>query len=159
MTFELLEKKYLKNINTDAYLYEHEKTQAKLVFLKNDDINKSFSISFKTVPYSDNGIFHILEHSVLCGSAKYPVKEPFVELLKGSFNTFLNAMTFPDKTMYPVSSKNEKDLEILMDIYLDAVFNPNLKNNPNILAQEGWHYHLEDKKDDLIYKGVVYNEM
>ena len=159
MTFELLEKKYLKNINTDAYLYEHEKTQAKLVFLKNDDINKSFSISFKTVPYSDNGIFHILEHSVLCGSAKYPVKEPFVELLKGSFNTFLNAMTFPDKTMYPVSSKNEKDLEILMDIYLDAVFNPNLKNNSNILAQEGWHYHLEDKKDDLIYKGVVYNEM
>ena len=159
MTFELLEKKYLKNINTDAYLYEHEKTQAKLVFLKNDDINKSFSISFKTVPYSDNGIFHILEHSVLCGSAKYPVKEPFVELLKGSFNTFLNAMTFPDKTMYPVSSKNEKDLEILMDIYLDAVFNPNLKNNQNILAQEGWHYHLEDKKDDLIYKGVVYNEM
>lgn len=159
MTFELLEKKYLKNINTDAYLYEHEKTQAKLVFLKNDDINKSFSISFKTVPYSDNGIFHILEHSVLCGSAKYPVKEPFVELLKGSFNTFLNAMTFPDKTMYPVSSKNEKDLEILMDIYLDAVFNPNLKNNPNILAQEGWHYHLEDKKDELIYKGVVYNEM
>ena len=159
MTFELLEKKYLKNINTDAYLYEHEKTQAKLVFLKNDDINKSFSISFKTIPYNDNGIFHILEHSVLCGSAKYPVKEPFVELLKGSFNTFLNAMTFPDKTMYPVSSKNEKDLEILMDIYLDAVFNPNLKNNPNILAQEGWHYHLEDKKDELIYKGVVYNEM
>lgn len=159
MTFELLEKKYLKNINTDAFLYKHEKTQAKLVFLKNDDINKSFSISFKTVPYSDNGIFHILEHSVLCGSAKYPVKEPFVELLKGSFNTFLNAMTFPDKTMYPVSSKNEKDLEILMDIYLDAVFNPNLKNNPNILAQEGWHYHLEDKKDELIYKGVVYNEM
>ena len=159
MTFELLGKKYLKNINTNAYLYKHEKTQAKLVFLKNDDINKSFSISFKTVPYSDNGIFHILEHSVLCGSAKYPVKEPFVELLKGSFNTFLNAMTFPDKTMYPVSSKNEKDLEILMDIYLDAVFNPNLKNNPNILAQEGWHYHLEDKKDELIYKGVVYNEM
>ena len=159
MTFELLEKKYLKNINTNAYLYEHTKTRARLVFFENDDINKSFSISFKTVPYSDNGIFHILEHSVLCGSAKYPVKEPFVELLKGSFNTFLNAMTFPDKTMYPVSSKNEKDLEILMDIYLDAVFNPNLKNNPNILAQEGWHYHLEDKRDDLIYKGVVYNEM
>ena len=159
MTFELLEKTYLKNINTNAYLYKHKKTQAKLVFFKNDDINKSFSISFKTVPYSDNGIFHILEHSVLCGSAKYPVKEPFVELLKGSFNTFLNAMTFPDKTMYPVSSKNEKDLEILMDIYLDAVFNPNLKNNSNILAQEGWHYHLEDKNDELIYKGVVYNEM
>ena len=159
MTFELIEKKYLKNINTNAYLYEHAKTRARLVFFENDDINKSFSISFKTIPYNDNGIFHILEHSVLCGSAKYPVKEPFVELLKGSFNTFLNAMTFPDKTMYPVSSKNEKDLEILMDIYLDAVFNPNLKNNPNILAQEGWHYHLEDKEDELIYKGVVYNEM
>jgi len=112
MTFELKETKYLKNINTTAYLYEHVKTKARLVFFKNDDINKSFSISFKTIPYNDNGIFHILEHSVLCGSAKYPVKEPFVELLKGSFNTFLNAMTFPDKTMYPVSSKNEKDLEI-----------------------------------------------
>ena len=130
MTFELIEKKYLKNINTNAYLYEHVKTRARLVFFENDDINKSFSISFKTIPYNDNGIFHILEHSVLCGSAKYPVKEPFVELL-----------------------------EILMDIYLDAVFNPNLKNNPNILAQEGWHYHLEDKEDELIYKGVVYNEM
>jgi len=96
MTFELKETKYLKNINTTAYLYEHVKTKARLVFFKNDDINKSFSISFKTIPYNDNGIFHILEHSVLCGSAKYPVKEPFVELLKGSFNTFLNAMTFPD---------------------------------------------------------------
>ena len=159
MTFELIEKKYLKNINTTAYLYEHSKTRAKLVFFQNDDINKSFSISFKTIPYNDNGIFHILEHSVLCGSAKYPVKEPFVELLKGSFNTFLNAMTFPDKTMYPVSSKNVKDLEILMDIYLDAVFNPNLKINSNILAQEGWHYHLENIGDELIYKGVVYNEM
>lgn len=159
MTFELKETKYLKNINTNAYLYEHNKTKARLVFFKNEDINKSFSISFKTIPYNDNGIFHILEHSVLCGSAKYPVKEPFVELLKGSFNTFLNAMTFPDKTMYPVSSKNEKDLEILMDIYLDAVFNPKLVTNTNILAQEGWHYHLEDKNDELIYKGVVYNEM
>ena len=159
MTFELKETKYLKNINTTAYLYEHVKTKASLVFFKNDDINKSFSISFKTIPYNDNGIFHILEHSVLCGSAKYPVKEPFVELLKGSFNTFLNAMTFPDKTMYPVSSKNEKDLEILMDIYLDAVFNPKLVENKNILAQEGWHYHLENKDDELIYKGVVYNEM
>ncbi|MGX7111406.1 insulinase family protein [Gemella cuniculi] len=159
MTFELIEKKYLKNINTNAYLYKHSKTKAQLIFFKNDDINKSFSISFKTIPYNDNGIFHILEHSVLCGSEKYPLKEPFVELLKGSFNTFLNAMTFPDKTMYPVSSKNEKDLEILMDIYLDAVFNPKLKTNSNILRQEGWHYHLENKNDNLIYKGVVYNEM
>ncbi|MGX7069070.1 insulinase family protein [Gemella bergeri] len=159
MTFELKETKYLNNINTNAYVYEHKKTKAKLIFLENDDINKSFSIAFKTIPYNDNGIFHILEHSVLCGSEKYPVKEPFVELLKGSFNTFLNAWTFPDKTMYPVASKNDQDLEILTDIYLDAVFNPKLKTNKNILSQEGWHYHLESVDDKLTYKGVVYNEM
>lgn len=159
MGFNLLEKKYLKNIDTNAYLYEHKKTKAQLIFFKNEDVNKSFSITFKTLPYNDNGIFHILEHSVLCGSEKYPVKEPFVELIKGSFNTFINAMTFSDKTIYPVSSKNEEDLKLLMDIYLDAVFNPNLLYNENILKQEGWHYHLENKEDKLVYKGVVYNEM
>ncbi|MBF0714246.1 insulinase family protein, partial [Gemella sp. GH3] len=159
MGFELIEKKYLKNINSTAYKYIHKKTKAQLLYLQNDDINKSFSITFKTIPYSDNGIFHILEHSVLCGSEKYPVKEPFVELIKGSFNTFINAMTFSDKTMYPVSSKNEEDLKLLMDIYLDAVFNPKLLTNNNILKQEGWHYHLESKDDKLEYKGVVYNEM
>lgn len=159
MGFKLLEKKFLKNINSTAYRYIHEKTKAQLIYFQNDDINKSFSISFKTIPYNDNGIFHILEHSVLCGSEKYPVKEPFVELIKGSFNTFINAMTFPDKTMYPVSSKNEEDLKLLMDIYLDAVFNPKLVTNDNILKQEGWHYHLEDKKETMEYRGVVYNEM
>ncbi|MDO4813825.1 MAG: insulinase family protein [Gemella sp.] len=159
MEFNLLSKEYLKDIDTTAYLYEHKKTKARLIFFNNSDENKSFSISFKTIPYNDNGIFHILEHSVLCGSEKYPLKEPFVELIKGSFNTFINAMTFPDKTMYPVSSKNNNDLKILMDIYLDAVFNPNLLNNENILKQEGWHYHMESNADDLIYKGVVYSEM
>lgn len=159
MAFNLLKKTFLKNIDTTAYLYEHDKTKAKLLYFENGDINKSFSISFKTIPYNDNGIFHILEHSVLCGSEKYPVKEPFVELIKGSFNTFINAMTFSDKTMYPVSSKNNEDLKILMDIYLDAVFNPNILRNEKILKQEGWHYHLENKEDKLIYKGVVYNEM
>ncbi len=159
MAFKLVEKKYLKNIDTTAHMYEHKKTKARLLFFENNDINKSFSISFKTIPYNDNGIFHILEHSVLCGSEKYPVKEPFVELIKGSFNTFINAMTFSDKTMYPVSSKNDEDLKILMDIYLDSVFNPKILKNENILKQEGWHYHLESKEDKLIYKGVVYNEM
>lgn len=159
MGFKLQETRYLKNIDTNATLYIHEKTKAQLMFFKNSDVNKSFSITFKTIPYNHNGIFHILEHSVLCGSEKYPVKEPFVELIKGSFNTFINAMTFPDKTMYPVSSKNDEDLKILMDIYLDAVFNPKLLTNDKILRQEGWHYHLENKDDELIYKGVVYNEM
>lgn len=159
MGFKIIEKKYLKDIDTIAYVYEHIKTKARLIFFKNNDENKSFSITFKTLPYSHNGIFHILEHSVLCGSDKYPVKEPFVELIKGSFNTFINAMTFPDKTMYPVSSKDEKDLAILMDIYLDAVFNPKLLHNDNILKQEGWHYHLEAADSPIEYKGVVYNEM
>lgn len=159
MGFKLKDKRYLKNIDSNLYLYVHEKTNAELLFFSNNDINKSFSITFKTIPYNDNGIFHILEHSVLCGSEKYPVKEPFVELIKGSFNTFINAMTFPDKTIYPVSSKNDEDLKILMDIYLDAVFNPKLLTNDNILKQEGWHYHLENINDNLIYKGVVYNEM
>ncbi|QWQ39435.1 insulinase family protein [Gemella sp. zg-570] len=159
MKFNLIKKKYLKDIDTTAFVYEHKKTKARLIFFNNNDENKSFSITFKTIPNSDNGIFHILEHSVLCGSKKYPVKEPFVELIKGSFNTFINAMTFADKTMYPVSSKNDEDLKILMDIYLDAVFNPQLLENDKILKQEGWHYHLENKDDELEFKGVVYNEM
>ena len=135
MSFELVEKRYLKDINTTSYKYVHLKTKAELLFFKNDDENKSFSISFKTIPKNDKGIFHIIEHSVLCGSKKYPLKEPFLELLKGSFNTFLNAMTFPDKTVYPVSSKDENDLKVLMDIYLDAVFNPNLLENNKIYAR------------------------
>ena len=129
------------------------------MYLKTDDDNKAFSIAFRTPPYDDNGIAHIIEHSVLNGSKKYPTKEPFVELLKGSLQTFLNAWTFSDKTMYPVASRNQKDFENLMDVYLDAVFYPNLLSTPQILMQEGWHYHLENKDDELTYKGVVYNEM
>ncbi|NEW63087.1 peptidase M16 [Granulicatella sp. zg-ZJ] len=159
MSFHLKERINLPDINSIGFLYEHDKTKARVAYVQNEEKNKTFSISFMTIPYDDNGIAHILEHSVLCGSKKYPTKEPFVELAKGSLNTFLNAMTFSDKTMYPVSSENDKDFTNLMDVYLDAVFFPRLIDNPYILKQEGWHYHLEKPEDDLIYKGVVYNEM
>ena len=135
----------------------YDKTGTELCWYKSSESNKLFSIAFKTIPQDDTGVFHILEHSVLCGSAKYPVKEPFVELLKSSMNTFLNAMTFPDKTMYPVSSRNEQDFLNLTSVYLDAVFAPNILTNPNIFRQEGWHYELEEGK--LQYNGVVFNEM
>lgn len=157
--FTLIERRSLPDIRSESFLYRHTKTGAEVLYLQNDDDNKGFTISFKTPPYDDNGIAHIIEHSVLNGSRKYPSKEPFVELLKGSLQTFLNAMTFSDKTIYPVASRNEKDFENLMSVYLDAVFYPNLHQDPQILMQEGWHYHLENKEDDLIYKGVVYNEM
>lgn len=159
MTFKNIETHELKDIQSTGFLYEHEETGAQVLYLKNDDTNKAFTIGFKTPPYSDNGITHILEHSVLNGSKKYPSKEPFVELIKGSLNTFVNAMTFSDKTIYPVASTNQKDFKHLMGVYLDAVFQPLFKDNPQILAQEGWHYHLENEEDDLTYKGVVYNEM
>ncbi|MCO7175817.1 insulinase family protein [Sporolactobacillus kofuensis] len=157
--FRLLHTDTIQDIHSDAYVFEHEKSGAKLLFLKNDDDNKVFSISFRTPPENNTGVFHILEHSVLCGSDKYPVKEPFVELLKGSLNTFLNAFTFSDKTMYPVASKNNKDFQNLMDVYLDAVFHPNIYKYKEILQQEGWHYELENAEDPINYKGVVYNEM
>ena len=159
MVFKEVEKHDLPDIQSTGILYEHEETGAQVLYLKNDDSNKAFTIGFKTPPYNDNGITHILEHSVLNGSKKYPSKEPFVELIKGSLNTFVNAMTFADKTIYPVASTNQKDFRHLMGVYLDAVFQPLFVENPHILAQEGWHYHLEDPEDDLIYKGVVYNEM
>jgi len=159
MTFKEIETHELPDVQSTGQLYEHEETGAQVLYLKNDDPNKAFSIGFKTPPYSDNGITHILEHSVLNGSKKYPSKEPFVELIKGSMNTFVNAMTFSDKTLYPVASTNQKDFKHLMGVYLDAVFQPLFVDNPQILAQEGWHYHLEEADDDLIYKGVVYNEM
>ncbi len=159
MAFTKIETHDLPDIQSTGFLYAHEETGAQVLYLKNDDANKAFSIGFKTPPYNDNGIAHILEHSVLNGSKKYPSKEPFVELIKGSLNTFVNAMTFSDKTLYPVASTNQKDFKHLMGVYLDAVFQPLFTENPQILAQEGWHYHLEDKDDDLIYKGVVYNEM
>ncbi|MCQ2749351.1 MAG: insulinase family protein [Clostridia bacterium] len=149
----------LKDIKCDGYLFEHEKTKAKLVYIKSPDENKVFSIGFRTPPTNNTGIPHIIEHSVLCGSKKYPAKEPFVELLKSSLKTFLNAMTFPDKTLYPVASMNEKDFMNLMNVYLDAVFYPNIYNKKEIFMQEGWHYELLNKKDPLTYKGVVYNEM
>lgn len=159
MTFKEIETHELPDIQSTGKLYQHEETGAQVLYLGNDDTNKSFTIGFKTPPYNDNGITHILEHSVLNGSKKYPSKEPFVELIKGSLNTFVNAMTFSDKTIYPVASTNQKDFKHLMGVYLDAVFQPLFIENPQILAQEGWHYHLEDAEDDLIYKGVVYNEM
>ncbi|QJA08753.1 insulinase family protein [Romboutsia sp. CE17] len=157
--FILKSEEYVEEINSKARIFEHEKTGAKLLNMDNDDTNKVFAIGFKTPPSDSTGVMHILEHSVLCGSRKFPTKEPFVELVKGSLNTFLNAMTYPDKTIYPIASQNEKDFFNLMDVYLDAVFYPNIYKTKEILMQEGWHYDLEDKNEDLTYKGVVYNEM
>ena len=137
----------------------HEKTGARLVWLKNDGENKLFSIAFRTPPSDDTGIFHILEHSVLGGSRKYPVKEPFLELMKGTMNTFLNAMTYPDKTVFPVSSRNDTDFMNLTRVYLDAVFDPAIYYNPNIFYQEGWHIEMRSESDKPVYKGVVFNEM
>ncbi len=157
--FTLVRKTEIPETDSYAYLFSHEKSGARLFFLENDDDNKVFSISFRTPPTDDTGVAHIVEHSVLCGSRKYPLKEPFVELVKGSLNTFLNAMTYPDKTMYPVASRNAKDFQNLMDVYLDAVFYPAMRENPQILMQEGWHYEIENPNDPLTYSGVVYNEM
>jgi Zn-dependent M16 (insulinase) family peptidase len=157
--FKLLVQKDIKEINSKASIFEHEKSGARLFHLQNDDDNKVFAITFRTPPEDSTGLPHILEHSVLCGSRKFPTKEPFVELIKGSLNTFLNAFTFPDKTMYPVASRNSKDFKNLMDVYLDAVLYPNIYKTPEIMMQEGWHYELNNKEDELVYKGVVYNEM
>lgn len=142
-----------------GYVLRHLNSGARLLWLANADTNRSFAISFKTPPTSDTGVFHIIEHSVLCGSTKYPVKEPFVNLLKSSMQTFLNALTFSDKTMYPVASTNVSDLENLMDVYLDAVFHPQMYRKPSIFSQEGWHLELENVDAPLSYNGVVYNEM
>ncbi|SNS99608.1 hypothetical protein SAMN05446037_103228 [Anaerovirgula multivorans] len=157
--FKLLEEKEIKEMNSIGRIFEHEKSGAGLLYIQNDDDNKVFSITFRTPPTDSTGLPHILEHSVLCGSRKFPAKDPFVELAKGSLNTFLNAMTFSDKTMYPIASRNDKDFLNLMDVYLDAVFYPNIYEKPQILAQEGWHYELENLEEEIAYKGVVYNEM
>lgn len=157
--FKLLSQRKIDEINSTARVFSHVKSGARLFSLENDDDNKVFSISFRTPPKDSTGTPHILEHSVLCGSRKFPTKEPFVELAKGSLNTFLNALTFSDKTMYPVASKNDKDFYNLMDVYLDAVFYPNIYKYPEIFMQEGWHYELDDSEGDMTYKGVVYNEM
>ena len=136
----------------------HQGSGASLLYLDRRDENKTFAIGFRTLPQDDTGVFHILEHSVLCGSDKYPVKEPFVELLKGSQNTFLNAMTYEDRTVYPVSSRNPKDFLNLVSVYMDAVLHPTALKDSRIFRQEGWHFELDDE-DNLIYNGVVYNEM
>ncbi len=155
--FELVRDEHIAEVNSQAKLYRHKKTGAEVLSLVNDDENKVFGITFKTPPEDSTGIAHILEHSVLCGSRKYPVKKPFVELIKGSLNTFLNAMTFPDKTAYPVASQNLQDFYNLVDVYLDAVFFPLITEDT--FRQEGWHYELEDAGSPLVYKGVVFNEM
>jgi Zn-dependent M16 (insulinase) family peptidase len=155
--FELLRDEYIEELNTRARIWRHAKSGARLLSLENDDENKVFGITFRTPPADSTGLPHILEHSVLGGSEKYPLKEPFIELVKGSLNTFLNAMTFPDKTAYPVASTNLKDFYNLIDVYLDAVFHPLL--TPHHLQQEGWHYELETAAAPLVYKGVVFNEM
>lgn len=157
--FILNKEEFVDEIDGFARTFVHEKTGARLLYISADDDNKVFSISFRTPSTDSTGVPHILEHSVLCGSKKYPVKEPFVELAKGSLNTFLNAMTYPDKTMYPIASTNAKDFMNLMDVYLDAVFYPNIYQNPYTFQQEGWHYHIENVDDPIIYNGVVYNEM
>lgn len=157
--FKLIEKRFIKEANAECYYFEHIKSGAKLLKIANSDENKTFSISFKTVPYSDNGIAHIMEHSVLNGSNRYPVKSPFDVLMKGSLKTFINAFTSKDYTMYPFASMNDKDYFNLMNVYMDAVFYPLIYKDPRILKQEGWHYELSDKDSPVIYKGVVYNEM
>lgn len=150
--------RHIKEIDGDLYILRHEHSGAQLCYIDNDDPNMTYAITFATPSSDSTGVFHILEHSVLCGSEKYPVDDPFVELMKSSLYTFLNAMTFPDKTMYPVSSMNEKDLMNLMSVYTDAVFRPLIYDNENAFRQEGWHIEL-DEDGKPYYQGVVYNEM
>ncbi len=157
--FKLESKQWIDDVHSTAMIFNHVKSGAKLIYLQNEDENKVFSISFRT-PVNDNtGVNHIIEHSVLCGSKEYPVKDPFLIMTKQSLNTFINAFTGADFTMYPVSSKNEKDFDNLMGVYLDAVFYPNISKDPRILKQEGWHYEINSETGELNYNGVVYNEM
>jgi ribulose-phosphate 3-epimerase len=157
--YEVILHKNIEEVDSEGWFLKHKKTGARIVLLANDDDNKVFNIGFRTPVNNDTGVPHIIEHTVLCGSKKYPVKDPFMELVKGSLNTFLNAMTYPDKTIYPVASYNDKDFKNLMETYMDAVFNPNIYDEKKIFLQEGWHYELENKDGELTYNGVVYNEM
>lgn len=157
--FKLVREEYVAEYDAKVFLFEHEKTGAEVMSLSNDDENKTFGVTFRTPPANSTGIPHILEHSVLCGSRKYPIKEPFVELIKGSLNTFLNAMTYPDRTCYPVASCNLQDFKNLVDVYLDAVFHPRCMTNEKTFLQEGWHYELDSKEGEMTFKGVVFNEM
>ena len=157
--YEVLQHQMIEDIHAEGYLLRHKKSGARVMLLKNDDENKVFNIAFRTPPADSTGVAHILEHSVLCGSRHFPLKDPFVELVKGSLNTFLNAMTYPDKTMYPVASCNDQDFQNLMHVYLDAVFYPSIYEKEEIFRQEGWSYQLETEDGPLKYNGVVYNEM
>lgn len=157
--YEVLEQRRIEDIASNGYILRHKKSGARVCVISNDDDNKVFSIGFRTPPEDETGVPHIIEHTTLCGSDKFPVKDPFVELVKGSLNTFLNAMTYPDKTLYPVASYNEQDFKNLMDVYLDAVFHPNITKYQEIFMQEGWHYELESEDAPLTINGVVYNEM
>lgn len=159
LAYEFLAEQYIETLKSLGLIFRHKKTGAKVVILSNDDDNKVFCIGFRTPPKDSTGVAHIVEHTVLCGSDKFPAKDPFVELCKGSLNTFLNAMTYPDKTLYPIASYNDKDFKNLMNVYMDAVFHPNIYKNKKIFMQEGWHYELENKDDEIKYNGVVYNEM
>ena len=157
--YDIIKEENLKDIRSTGYLLRHKKTGARVMLIENDDENKVFNIAFRTPPKNSTGVAHILEHSVLCGSREFPLKDPFVELVKGSLNTFLNAMTYPDKTCYPVASCNDQDFQNLMHVYLDAVFYPNIYKKEEIFRQEGWSYQLENVEGPLKYNGVVYNEM
>lgn len=157
--YEVLEHRRIEDLGTDSYILKHKKTGARIALLPNEDENKVFYIGFRTPPTDSTGVAHIIEHTVLCGSRDFPVKDPFIELAKGSLNTFLNAMTYPDKTVYPVASCNDADFQNLMHVYLDAVFYPNIYKTDKIFKQEGWHYEMESADDDLKINGVVYNEM
>jgi len=149
----------VEDVQSDGFILRHKKSGARIAILSNNDDNKVFYIGFRTPPEDETGVPHIIEHTTLCGSKKFPVKDPFIELAKGSLNTFLNAMTYPDKTVYPIASCNDQDFKNLMDVYLDAVFNPNITKYEEIFKQEGWHYELTGKDDELKINGVVYNEM
>ena len=144
--YEVLKEEDLQDIHSKGWLLKHKKTGARVMLIENSDENKVFNIAFRTPPKNSTGVAHILEHSVLCGSREFPLKDPFVELVKGSLNTFLNAMTYPDKTCYPVASCNDRDFQNLMHVYLDAVFYPNIYKKEEIFRQEGWNYHLEQKE-------------
>lgn len=157
--YTLLKTEVLPDVKGNGYYLRHNKSGAKVVWVENEDDNKVFSIAFRTPPTDSTGVAHIIEHSVLCGSEHFPAKDPFIELVKGSLNTFLNAMTYPDKTMYPVASCNTQDFKNLMHVYLDAVFYPNIYKREEIFKQEGWHYELENEDAELIYNGIVYSEM
>ena len=157
--YELLEEKNLEDIKSTGFLLKHKKSGARICLISNEDDNKVFYVGFRTPSLDSTGAAHILEHSVLCGSEKYPVKDPFVELAKCSLNTFLNAMTYPDKTIYPLASCNDKDFQNLMEVYMDAVFHPNIYKHKEIFCQEGWHYEMDEMDAPLTINGVVYNEM